>query len=166
MTRYELSVGGRRFSVDVEGGGGRMSVRVDGVRYAAAVKSVEGDGAVITVDGKDLRVEIVEEGPSALRIRVDGEELELGTVSGRPGAERSASGGLHSPLPGRVVSVLAEEGKTVSAGDQLVVIESMKMETAIRSDVDGRVAKVHVRPGDTVKRGQALVSFEPVSSGL
>ncbi|HYC26957.1 MAG TPA: biotin/lipoyl-containing protein [Nitrososphaerales archaeon] len=67
---------------------------------------------------------------------------------------------LTSPMPGKVMSILAKKGAKVPVKAALVVIESMKMETAVRSDRDGTVDEVLVRVGSVVKRGQPLLKFE------
>ena len=63
-------------------------------------------------------------------------------------------------MPGRVIGTLVKKGEKVKAGDPLVIIESMKMETAVRADREGEVEETMVEEGATVKRGQALVRFK------
>jgi 3-methylcrotonyl-CoA carboxylase alpha subunit len=77
---------------------------------------------------------------------------------------RIAAGGparLDSPLPGQVIAVRAEAGERVEAGEELVVVEAMKMEHAVRAPAPGTVRAVLCAPGDAVERGQPLVDFEP-----
>jgi biotin carboxyl carrier protein len=52
--------------------------------------------------------------------------------------------------------VVVQEGDLVSAGDKVVILESMKMETAITTPAAGRIEKILVAPGKTVEAGQAL----------
>jgi urea carboxylase len=59
-------------------------------------------------------------------------------------------------LPGSVWQVAVKEGDTVQAGDKIVILESMKMETAITAPVGGRLERILVTPGKTVEAGQAL----------
>lgn len=66
-----------------------------------------------------------------------------------------------SPMPGIVLAVSVKEGDTVKEGDQLVVIEAMKMQNQLRASRDGTVAHVHVRAGDTIGADHKLVDFEP-----
>ena len=66
-----------------------------------------------------------------------------------------------SPLLGTVIAVHATVGSAVAAGKDLIVIESMKMEHPVSSDVDGAVASVHVAVGDTVEEGQLLLTVTP-----
>lgn len=79
-------------------------------------------------------------------------------------AARAASSGsaasVRSQLAGRIVSVDVAEGAEVKAGQQLLVLEAMKMNTPVVAPADGKVSKLHVAAGDTVEEGQALVDVE------
>jgi 3-methylcrotonyl-CoA carboxylase alpha subunit len=70
-----------------------------------------------------------------------------------------------APMPCKVLRVEVEEGQQVKKDQPLVVIESMKMETVIRSPVDGVIARVVHGKGDLCKAGTALVEFEDSESG-
>ncbi|MBC7908119.1 MAG: carboxyltransferase domain-containing protein, partial [Rhodospirillaceae bacterium] len=67
---------------------------------------------------------------------------------------------VDSPIPGNVWKVLVEPGMTVTAGQVVVVIESMKMEMEIRSQTAGTVREVLCRTGKTVQAGQRLLLIE------
>ena len=64
---------------------------------------------------------------------------------------------IHSPMTGRVIEVLVSEGEPVSAGDVVVVVESMKMENEIICDYDGTVSAVHVEEDQSVSEGEQMV---------
>lgn len=66
---------------------------------------------------------------------------------------------LRAPMPGLVKQVLVQEGEEVSAGQNLIVLEAMKMENVIRSPQAGKIKKIEVKPSLTVDKGQALVVF-------
>jgi acetyl-CoA carboxylase carboxyltransferase component len=68
---------------------------------------------------------------------------------------------LPAPLDGTVVVVTVRPGQPVRAGQQLLVIESMKMEHVVPAPADGVVDGVHVAAGDGVERGQPLVTLRP-----
>lgn len=65
-----------------------------------------------------------------------------------------------APMPGAVIAVHVQEGQAVARGDVMVVIESMKMETAICAGHDGKVQKLHVVAGQTFDRDAPLVTLE------
>ncbi len=66
---------------------------------------------------------------------------------------------LVSPMPGRIIAISVKQGETIKVGDPIAMIESMKMESAVRSDRDAQLSEVLVAEGATVKRGPALVRF-------
>ncbi len=72
------------------------------------------------------------------------------------------SGGarVEAHVPGSVWKVLAREGQRVSAGEPLVILESMKMEIAVAASADGVVSRVVCREGQSVSAGQALLVLE------
>jgi biotin carboxyl carrier protein len=69
-----------------------------------------------------------------------------------------------APMPGVVVSVKAVVGERVVAGTVVAVIESMKLETAIRVAQDGIVEKIHVTAGESFDRDAALVTLSREAS--
>ncbi|KAI9163213.1 Methylcrotonoyl-CoA carboxylase subunit alpha [Paramyrothecium foliicola] len=73
---------------------------------------------------------------------------------------KEAAASVVAPMPCKVLKNEVEEGQTVKKGTPLVVIESMKMETVIRSPQDGVVKKLAHKEGDICKAGTVLVVFE------
>ena len=67
---------------------------------------------------------------------------------------------LLCPMPGLVVDVLAQKGERVFRGQNLVVLESMKMESGVASPIDGVIAEVLVNKGQAVEADQTLIRFE------
>jgi 3-methylcrotonyl-CoA carboxylase alpha subunit len=79
---------------------------------------------------------------------------------GARSSRRQEGGALEAPMPGRVAAVRVVPGQRVAKGEELVVVEAMKMENALRAPRDGRVAAVHVKTGDMVAPGRDLVELE------
>jgi len=69
-------------------------------------------------------------------------------------------GAVTCPLAGKVVAVQVQVGEAVKAGQSLLTIEAMKMNTYVNSPKDGKVAVIHVKAGDSVEEGQTLVTVE------
>ncbi len=68
-------------------------------------------------------------------------------------------GRIQSFIPGTVVEVLVSPGDTVKAGDDLVILDAMKMKNRLKSHLEGRVVSVNVAPGDRVAKGVVLVEI-------
>ena len=67
---------------------------------------------------------------------------------------------LLSPMPGLLISIAVDEGDEVKAGQELAVVEAMKMENILRAETDGRVAKVLAKAGAGVEVDQKILEFE------
>lgn len=65
-----------------------------------------------------------------------------------------------SYIPGTVLELLVEPGKKVKKGDDLVILDAMKMKNRIKSLVDGVVKSVPVKSGDRVSKGSVLIELE------
>jgi 3-methylcrotonyl-CoA carboxylase alpha subunit len=87
------------------------------------------------------------------------DELLLDDPRNRAYSASADAGGLTTPLPGVVVSILVSVGQTVAAGEALLIVEAMKMEHTIRAPRAGTVLALHCAPGDRVPEGQALLEL-------
>ena len=67
---------------------------------------------------------------------------------------------LLSPMPGLLVRLSVNAGDEVKAGEELAVVEAMKMENSLRAEVDGVVAKVLADQGDSLTVDQPILEFE------
>lgn len=85
--------------------------------------------------------------------------FEIAGAEARAGDARARSGVVVAPMPGKVVTVLVATGDTVEAGQPLVVLEAMKMETTLTAEVGGRVRAVLAVAGATVDAGAVLVEI-------
>ena len=85
-------------------------------------------------------------------------DLDALAVDHTPGAGGPRT--VVAPMPGTVISVNVHEGSTVKAGEPLVVLEAMKMETPLTSPYDAVVRVVHVQEGDRVAGGALLVELD------
>ncbi len=66
---------------------------------------------------------------------------------------------VKAPMPGLVLKVFVNEGNEVAKGDNLFILEAMKMENIIKSPGDVTIKKIRIRPGDKVEKGQVLIEF-------
>lgn len=71
---------------------------------------------------------------------------------------------IKAPMPGKITKIFVKEGQAVKKGDALVVMEAMKMEYTLKSDIDTNVEKVNVNLNDQVTLGSLLVQLKVVAS--
>ena len=64
-----------------------------------------------------------------------------------------------SPMPGKVIKIQVKQGDEVKAGDTLITISAMKMESEYKSPKDGKIGKIHVSEGSTVDASQLLIEI-------
>lgn len=65
-----------------------------------------------------------------------------------------------APMPGLIINVLVEAGQEINKGDQLIILEAMKMENVIKSPGSGVVKSIEVNEGVAVEKGQMLITLE------
>ena len=114
--------------------------------------STAGDAGIYTVkvNGASYVVEVAEGGDvSAI----------TPSAAAAPIAVVSRGESLAAPLAGNIFSVNVSPGETVVAGDVVIILEAMKMETEVRASRDGTVSSVDVKVGDTVAVGDSLISI-------
>jgi 3-methylcrotonyl-CoA carboxylase alpha subunit len=68
----------------------------------------------------------------------------------------AGDGTIVSPMPGKIFKLLVAEGDAVKAGQDIVILEAMKMEHALRAPRDGKIAGLKIVPGELVEAGQTL----------
>lgn len=100
----------------------------------------------VRVGGKTFRVEVAADGAVA-------------SAAPAPKPAAAAPGALAATLAGTVFKVLVKPGDAVQAGQPVLVLEAMKMETEVTASEAGRVEAIHVREGDAVEIGDPLVSL-------
>ncbi|HUR54656.1 MAG TPA: biotin/lipoyl-containing protein, partial [Gemmataceae bacterium] len=86
--------------------------------------------------------------------------LGEGVVKARAKAEAGNAKHVGAPMPGAIVGVAVAVGEDVAAGQKLLTLEAMKMETTLYAERAGKVAEVLVRPGVQVEGGELVIRFE------
>jgi acetyl-CoA/propionyl-CoA carboxylase biotin carboxyl carrier protein len=135
------------------------------VEESLDLTGIEGSGTVITENGNTSTVRTTD-------VEVNGKRFSvtMSVPSGKGHVRRSASsmsssasggdGKISVPMQGTIVKIQANVGDNVQAGDILVVLEAMKMENNIASDVDGTITEITVSEGDSVGAGDVVIIIE------
>ncbi|TPH19351.1 sodium-extruding oxaloacetate decarboxylase subunit alpha [Litorilituus lipolyticus] len=120
---------------------------------AAVPSSTAPESYAVSVDGKVYDV-VVAPGGS-----IDSISVPFGDEAIKQSASISAEETLNAPLAGNIFKVLVSEGDHVEAGDVVIIMEAMKMETEVRAATAGEIVSLYTKEGDSVAVGDALLSF-------
>ena len=165
MTLYDLTGPDGSFSVEVVQVEGGFRVKVAGEEYLLKLRRGTGpNGFVAELSDKPVALDLLASGGGRVELAIGGERFSFQSgptpVSGTPIPPPSIRKDLVvAPMPGKVAGALVKKGDQVRAGDPLVILESMKMEVAVRADRDGEVLDILVGEGASVKRGDGLVKI-------
>ena len=139
-------------------------LRLDGRAYRASLRPV-GTAYELSLDDRVERIWLVVD-HDTVHVHAFGRSWRLEVVDPVEQSLRASdqADAAAAPMPGTVVSVAVASGDAVGLGQQLLVIESMKMESEIVAWREGTVEKVSVEIGDSFDRGAVLVTLEPEKS--
>ena len=117
----------------------------------------------ITVNGNVYEV-TVEEGAStgaapASRAAAPAPKAAPKAAAPAPAAGAQGSVAVTAPMPGKILGIKAEPGKTVAKGEAIIVLEAMKMENELVAPADGTIASINVSVGDSVEAGATLATL-------
>ncbi|WP_396615165.1 acetyl/propionyl/methylcrotonyl-CoA carboxylase subunit alpha [Lysobacter soli] len=159
--------GDNRVELQAQGAGGTYRIDLAGQSHAVEGARIDADGALslrIGGHGRRFTFELDTLADDRQRLVVHDGERRL-RLLGVPMYRHERSGGgnaghnVLAPMPGRVVLVKAAEGDTVESGQELMVIEAMKMELSLKAPRAGTVAQVRATAGDFVEADAVLVAL-------
>jgi len=112
--------------------------------------------------GRTYRARVVRRGETVW-VGIDGETYAFSTASRRRGGGDAAGDGkIEAPMPGALLEVLVREGQEVAEGQDLVVVEAMKMEHRMKAPFAGTVRDLTMAAGDRVEPGNPILVLEPL----
>ena len=116
-----------------------------------------------------IRDRYIENQTSEMKTVVDGVPITINMYSHLDDIVYKNSGGadtggaqlnLRSQIPGKVISINAQEGSEIKKGDVFCVLESMKMQVSVKSHKDGIVKSVKIKEGNSVNKNDILAEIE------
>lgn len=168
MKEFQLRVKGRTYAIGIESD--RMTV--EGFGVAHQVIKADGEHFTVAIDGilYDVLLRVEEDGRQVAVVDGEAYPVEaIGLVRGRAAAKPAArpaaapgtvEGALTAMMPSKVIAVHVKPGDAVRAGQVVLVLEAMKMESELKAPKDGTVRAVNCKPGDSVEPGVPLVVIE------
>jgi geranyl-CoA carboxylase alpha subunit len=121
------------------------------------------DGCLrVSVDGLQASVPFAFTGPGEVSLQWRGREAVLtdALAARAAGQGVTGDGSVTAPMHGNLLRLLVAVGDRVSAGDELAVVEAMKMEHRLQAAVDGTVSAVHASAGEQVSAGVVLIEID------
>ena len=169
-----------------------LELNLEGRKAILKEISREGNQLSIAVDDEIYNVDLVKVGPAEYSVLYNGRSYNIEVVPGLEPkhytvntfyftheievvdaetryirSRENAAGGhvtnvIRSPMPGKIVKILAAVGDTVDAGQTVIIVSAMKMESEFKASKAGIVSEIPVAEGDTVDSNQVLVVIEDV----
>ena len=153
MRSYRITVNGKTYHIEIDDpNASPVHVRVDGKPFEVYV---EWQGA-----GDEVTPEISPPRPSELPAAPPAGALKPAPLPRIREAEEAEMDTLAAPMPGTILSIAVREGDRVQRGQEVCVLEAMKMKNSIKSPRDGTIAEVTVSVGAKVAYGDPLVRFQ------
>ncbi|MBR3899062.1 MAG: hypothetical protein IKJ44_02185, partial [Elusimicrobiaceae bacterium] len=135
--------------------------KVNGVRKVEAkAAAATGDACKVTIEGKDYNVSF--EGDNVAVVNGKRYTIGVGAADAKAAAKPAAAGAgatLAAPMPGAVLRFSVKDGESVSEGQEVLVLEAMKMETPVSAPAAGTIHFL-VKQGDQVQTGHALAEIK------
>lgn len=152
MPTFDVTIQGKIYHVEVpDPGASPLQVIVDGEPFVVGIVGTEVSGRAQPLAAPPPPAPQPVALPSVARVEVARPVVPAGADAG---------GEIIAPMPGTILAIDVEVGQAVEAGQQICILEAMKMKNPIRATHAGTVAEVAVRPGQTVAYGALLVRLE------
>jgi biotin carboxyl carrier protein len=131
---------------------------IDGRRVEFRERRTAGQITALEIGGRVTPVRIARSGQAAL-VWASGRVFRMTPAGGRAARSGEHAGDIISPMPGRVLRVLASNGQTVQRGQPILVLEAMKMEHVMRAGRAGTIAGIACEEGQQVEAGAVLAEI-------
>jgi biotin carboxyl carrier protein len=166
---YEVKINNRHSTIELlSREGTKFNILIDKNYYELDIAEVEKGVYSILHENRSFNVELVEGKNSKSYIVntlyeafdveiIDAETKYLMNRRKDDGEDQNV---ISSPMPGKVVKILFKEGDFVKAGETVVVVSAMKMESEYKVKQDRKIKRILVKEGDTVKGDQPMVVIE------
>lgn len=166
MRRYTLNISDREFVIDVqEVTADEFEVVVGGETYAVTLSGDESLNEATITPGLQPAGGAARAGAAAgvARVRKEAAPAAAPSAAAAPArkpAGPAGKGALTAPMPGVILEVSVKAGDTVERGQQIAILDAMKMHNVIGAPRAGTIAEVFVEAGQNVDHGAAIVKFK------
>jgi glutaconyl-CoA/methylmalonyl-CoA decarboxylase subunit gamma len=139
------------------------AVKIGEQTYSVEIDDLDSRPVVVSVDGEKMDVWPQEQAAAQLKPLAGTEQTAPMPESRKPESSNTAQApsgrAVVAPIPGVIVEISAVVGKAVNRGDELCVLEAMKMKNSIKAGRAGTIGAVNVAVGDQVRHGHVLMEY-------
>jgi len=148
---------------------GKIIATINGKEHSIRIIALKNSILEFILDNSYRTAKIIEFGSSYIKMLMNGEQIilkkhskltEILEKSMVLGGSSIGENKLLSQIPGRVVSIILRAGDQINKGDSIIVLESMKMQVAVKAHKDGQIRDIKVKVGDTVSRNDVVALIE------
>ncbi|MBN2790721.1 MAG: biotin/lipoyl-binding protein [Candidatus Delongbacteria bacterium] len=153
MKEIKLEIKGKEYTVKIKEFGSKEAIlEVNGNKYTVGLKDL----------GKELNIGSVREVVTPLTTSQPAAPTSapVKTSASPTGGSTGGSAEVLSPLPGLILNVMVKVGDTVKNGQNIIIMEAMKMENDIQATKNGVIKTINVKNGDNVSEGDVLATIE------
>ncbi len=165
--KIELEIDGQVIEAEFAATGGAAQLTFGGATHEAQVSEPEPGIYTVIINQRVYACALERLPNGSTEVVVNGKRFPVAVRDkkrrrGYAGAAASSGGRatLSSPMPGKIVRVLLNEGDEVAAHQGVLVVEAMKMQNEVQSPKTGKVAELKVTEGQTVNAGETLAVIE------
>lgn len=167
----EIHIGDRVADVTlVSKEGNKVQLTIDGVPYDVDIVMAENGSCSILHEGKSYNAELIrKEGGKSYTVNAHYQSYNIDIIDSQAKYLRMRKGGdekqqdkIVSPMPGKVVKIPVKAGDRLQAGDIVVVIEAMKMQSNYKVNSESVVKEILVNEGDSVNSNQVIMTLDVI----
>ncbi len=139
----------------------KMKIQVENETYEVEIDDLESRPVLAKINGETFEVfpEEIQVAKPVATAATPAKPAAPVRVASKPAAVAASGKSVVAPIPGVIDSIKVREGDEVKNGDELLVLEAMKMKNAIRAIRDGKIARIYVSVGDQVPHNHVLLDF-------
>ncbi|MFB5598348.1 MAG: acetyl-CoA carboxylase biotin carboxyl carrier protein subunit [Nitrosopumilaceae archaeon] len=150
-------------------GNNEYVIKINDREQSLKIIQMDARGIEFILDQKYHKAKYLDSSTAEMNLVVDGTPMTLNMHHNLDEIVYKNSGGgsaggaqlaLRSQIPGKVVSIAAEEGSSVKQGDSVCVLESMKMQVAVKAHKDGTIKSIKIKEGGTVAKNDVIAEIE------
>ncbi len=162
MKEVKFDINGKEYTVEInEFGAYEATLTVNGKRYTVGLKDL-GIESVSSIKPQPAS-RTAPADPSTGQVLFSEAPIEnprsAGPVIHKPASVVNASS-IVAPLPGLILKIMVKIGDVVKPGQEVMIMEAMKMENEIQSHINGTVREIKVKEGDSISEGDVLIVLE------